>query len=80
MTGVVPQEMPLDPGEPPPSVRRRVRTAFQLSENLFKNVNKSESIIADLELKIQVHYKMAEAALGLAKEQNSSKVFNFCKY
>ncbi|CAH1965193.1 unnamed protein product [Acanthoscelides obtectus] len=72
LTGITPPEMPLEPGETLPCIRRRVGTAYQLSENLIKNSSKDE-LIADLELQIQLHANMAEAALGLANEQNMSK-------
>lgn len=72
--------MPLEPGESFPSIRRRVGTAYQLPENLLKNSNKDE-LISDLELQIQLHANLAEAALGLAKETNSSKVtIKICKF
>lgn len=66
--------MPLEPGESFPTMRRRIGTAYQLNENLLKNTNNKDELIANLELKIQVHAQLAEAALGLAKEPNSSKV------
>lgn len=65
--------MPLQPGESPPSIRRKVGTSYMLPENLLKHTNKGESI-ADLELQLQLHANMAEAALGLAHKQNLSKV------
>lgn len=65
--------MPLEPGESPPLIRRRVGTAYQLSENLIKNANNKEDV-TELELQIQLHANLAEAALGLANEQNISKV------
>lgn len=66
--------MPLEPGESPPSIRRRVGTAYQLPENLIKNSSNKDESVTDLELQIQVHANMAEAALGLANEQHISKV------
>ncbi|XP_044256282.1 uncharacterized protein LOC123006131 [Tribolium madens] len=71
LTGIIPTEMPLEPGESPPLIRRRIGTAYQLPENLIKS-SKDESF-KDLELQIQVHANMAEAALGLANEHNISK-------
>ncbi|RZC37010.1 uncharacterized protein BDFB_001576 [Asbolus verrucosus] len=73
LTGIIPQEMPLEPGESPPSIRRRVGTAYQLPENLIKNANNKDESVTDLELQIQLHANMAEAALGLANEQNITK-------
>ncbi|KAJ8936500.1 hypothetical protein NQ314_012364 [Rhamnusium bicolor] len=72
LTGITPPEMPLEPGETLPLIRRRVKTAFELPENLVENANK-DTLITNLELQIQLHANLAEAALGLANEQNMSK-------
>lgn len=37
LTGVLPPETPLEPGEIPPAFRRRVGTAFTYPENLINN-------------------------------------------
>jgi hypothetical protein len=37
LTGVLPPETPLEPGECPPAFRRRVGTAFTYPENLINN-------------------------------------------
>ncbi|KAG5899470.1 hypothetical protein JTB14_015323 [Gonioctena quinquepunctata] len=73
LTGITPPEMPLEPGETLPLIRRRVGTSYQLPEKLVKNANNKDEIIADLELHIQLHANMAEAALGLANENNLTK-------
>ncbi|KAJ8973277.1 hypothetical protein NQ317_019543 [Molorchus minor] len=71
LTGITPPEMPLEPGETLPQIRRQVKTAYEFSENLVDN-NK-DSLITSIELQIQLHANLAEAALGLANEQNMSK-------
>ncbi|XP_044765949.1 uncharacterized protein LOC123322157 isoform X2 [Coccinella septempunctata] len=73
LTGIIPSEMPLQPGESPPSIRRKVGTSYMLPENLLKYTNNKGESIADLELQLQLHANMAEAALGLAHKQNLSK-------
>lgn len=42
LTGILPPETPLEPGEFPPAFRRRVGTAFTYPENLINN-NKLKS-------------------------------------
>ncbi|CAH1103380.1 unnamed protein product [Psylliodes chrysocephalus] len=73
LTGITPPEMPLEPGETLPLIRRRVGTSYQLPEKLFKNGCNKDEMIADFELQIELHANMAEAALGLANEHNMSK-------
>lgn len=73
ITGITPPEMPLEIGETPPTVRRIVGTTFQLPENLVQNVSNKDEMIQSLELQIQLHANLAEAALGLANEHNLSK-------
>lgn len=72
LTGSMPIEYPLEPGETTPSFRRRIGTAFQLPQNLINN-NSKEQEINDIELEMQIFAKMAEAALGLANENNGNK-------
>ncbi|XP_066158004.1 uncharacterized protein sstn [Euwallacea fornicatus] len=75
LTGITPPEMPLEIGETPPTIRRKIGTAFQFNESLltFNDTNKDRQKITDLELEIQLHMKMMDAALGLANEGNISK-------
>ena len=37
LTGKIPVEMPLDPGQPPPVIRRRVGTTFPVSPKVAKD-------------------------------------------
>lgn len=73
ITGITPSEMPLEIGETPPTIRRIVGTTFQLPESLVQNSSNKDEIIRSLELQIQLHANLAEAALGLANEQHLSK-------
>ncbi|XP_018325652.1 uncharacterized protein LOC108737338 isoform X2 [Agrilus planipennis] len=73
LTGIIPSEIPLEPGESPPTLRRRVGTSFQLSQNLVNNLNTEDDSIASVEVSMQVQANMAEAALSLANESNINK-------
>lgn len=74
LTGVIPPEIPLEPGEPPPSVRRRVGTSFSFPQNLINNLKDAdnESLNA-LELECKVQMNIAEAALALANDTTANK-------
>lgn len=76
LTGIMPPEIPLEPGETPPSFRKRVGTTFQLPQNLLNNLNNEEESIAKLELEMQIQAKLADAASLLAADGNISKVSN----
>ncbi|XP_022187271.1 probable serine/threonine-protein kinase tsuA isoform X1 [Nilaparvata lugens] len=74
LTGVLPPETPIEPGESPPAFRRRVGTAFTLPENLINKLkSKEEESLAALELEIKIQNGIAEAALGLASDSAASK-------
>lgn len=74
LTGIMPPEIPLEPGESPPSFRRRIGTSFQLPQNLINNLGNEEESISKLELEMQIQAKLADAAFLLADERNISKV------
>lgn len=69
LTGVIPIEYPLEPGEKPPVFQK---TGFQISQNLLNNLNGDESV-SEMELELQVLAKMADAAQGLANNHNIGK-------
>ncbi|XP_042230584.1 streptococcal hemagglutinin-like isoform X2 [Homarus americanus] len=76
LTGELPPEYPLTPGQPPPTVRKRVGTSFTLSENLInKIINKQEETVAALELEYEIQGKITSAALRLANETSTRKGF-----
>ncbi|XP_015599546.1 uncharacterized protein LOC107269803 [Cephus cinctus] len=73
LTGVLPPEIPLEPGESPPTFRRRVGTAFTYPQNLINKLKSSEAEESALELERQVQVGIAEAALGIFNDPAESK-------
>ena len=75
LTGELPPEIPLAPGEPVPQIRRRVGTEFALSEKSFlkKPSNPEEELLASLELEHEIQSKITSAALKLANDPTTSK-------
>ncbi|XP_047738863.1 dentin sialophosphoprotein isoform X1 [Hyalella azteca] len=74
LTGELPPEYPLVPGQPPPSVRKRVGTSFALDESIIdKIINKQEETVSALELECEIMAKITSAALRLANESTARK-------
>lgn len=74
LTGELPPEIPLAPGEPVPQIRRRVGTAFTLSENLLKKPQSpEEELLASLELEYEIQTKITSAAQKMSEDKTSSK-------
>ncbi|XP_074261115.1 FERM domain-containing protein 4A isoform X8 [Saimiri boliviensis] len=72
LTGKLPVEYPLDPGEEPPIVRRRIGTAFKLDEQ--KILPKGEEAeLERLEREFAIQSQITEAARRLASDPNVSK-------
>ncbi|XP_036082885.1 FERM domain-containing protein 4A isoform X2 [Rousettus aegyptiacus] len=72
LTGKLPVEYPLDPGEEPPVVRRRIGTAFKLDEQ--KILPKAEEAeLERLEREFAIQSQITEAARRLASDPNVSK-------
>ncbi|XP_066906358.1 uncharacterized protein sstn [Halyomorpha halys] len=74
LTGILPAETPLEPGESPPQFRRRIGTSFTYPENLINKLkSKEDEALAALELECKIQTGIAEAALGLANDGSASK-------
>ncbi|XP_059516075.1 FERM domain-containing protein 4A isoform X2 [Myotis daubentonii] len=72
LTGKLPVEYPLGPGEEPPVVRRRIGTAFKLDEQ--KILPKGEEAeLERLEREFAIQSQITEAARRLASDPNVSK-------
>ena len=74
LTGELPPEIPLAPGEPLPVIRKRVGTEFQISEKLLnKSGTPEEEQLAQLELELEIQSKITSAALKLANDTSARK-------
>jgi len=74
LTGSLPPEIPLEPGENPPAFRRRVGTSFTYPENLINKLKfKDDDTLASLELEYKIQKGIAEAALEFANDEVASK-------
>lgn len=74
LTGELPPETPLAPGEPPPQIRRRMGTEFALSEDLLRKKNSpEEEQLTALELEYEIQSKITSAALKLANDSSAPK-------
>ncbi|XP_022900788.1 uncharacterized protein [Onthophagus taurus] len=72
LTGVTPSETPTEPTnhETVPNSATKVGARYQLPPNLITNMNNDDE---SLEIQIQLHFNMAEAALRLANDSNLNK-------
>ncbi|XP_068940234.1 FERM domain-containing protein 4B isoform X3 [Petaurus breviceps papuanus] len=71
LTGKMPKEYPLNSGEKPPQVRRRVGTAFKLDDNLLPS--EEDPALQELESNFVIQQKLVEAAKKLANEPDLCK-------
>ncbi|KAI0231688.1 FERM domain-containing protein 4B [Lamellibrachia satsuma] len=74
LTGKLPKDIPLAPGEPIPQVRKRVRTGFTLSPQIINNhASDNEANLSKLELEFDVQDKIVKAAHQLAQDKTVAK-------
>ncbi|XP_052279634.1 FERM domain-containing protein 4A-like isoform X3 [Dreissena polymorpha] len=74
LTGVLPAETPLGPGEVPPQIRRRVGTAFSLSTYMVPDQNdQSEDETKKLQLELELQKQITNAAHKLASDKSVSR-------
>ncbi|KAF3823240.1 hypothetical protein GH733_010676 [Mirounga leonina] len=66
LTGVLPAEYPLKPGEKAPKIRRRIGAAYKLDERALHREDPLSSLERELALQLQI----AEAARRLCREEN----------
>ncbi|XP_059490708.1 uncharacterized protein LOC132205586 isoform X2 [Neocloeon triangulifer] len=69
LTGSLPLETPLEPGETPPAFRRRVGTAFTIPQCLFDKLKSDEEqTLAALELEYKILSQITCAAMRMASD------------
>ncbi|XP_011497725.1 PREDICTED: uncharacterized protein LOC105362086 [Ceratosolen solmsi marchali] len=73
LTGVLPPEIPLEPGENPPNFRKRVGTSFNYSQNLINKLKTNGAEESTLELERQVQINIADAALVVLNDPSENK-------
>uniref|UniRef100_A0A8D2Q9A2 FERM domain containing 4B n=1 Tax=Varanus komodoensis TaxID=61221 RepID=A0A8D2Q9A2_VARKO len=71
LTGKMPKEYPLNTGEKPPQVRRRVGTTFKLDGNLLPS--EEDPTLQNLESNFFIQQKLVEAVKKLAGEPDLCK-------
>ncbi|KAK5902376.1 hypothetical protein CesoFtcFv8_007634 [Champsocephalus esox] len=71
LTGKLPKEYPLDPGEEPPTVRRKIGTAFKLDEQKM-TLKGEEEELERLEREFAIQSQITEAARRLASDPHVS--------
>ncbi|XP_043481078.1 uncharacterized protein LOC122510469 [Leptopilina heterotoma] len=73
LTGVLPPEIPLEPGESPPTFRKRVGTSFTYPQNMINKLKTNEAEESKLELERQVQIGIQEAALAIINDSTENK-------
>ncbi|XP_011312501.1 FERM domain-containing protein 4A isoform X2 [Fopius arisanus] len=73
LTGILPPEIPLDPGESPPIFRKRVGTSFSYPQNLINKLKTNQVEESALELERQVQAGIATAAYAIVNDLSESK-------
>ncbi|XP_041446822.1 FERM domain-containing protein 4B isoform X1 [Xenopus laevis] len=71
LTGKLPTEYPLNLGEKPPNVRRRMGAMFKLNENILHS--DEDPALQELEHKFLIQQQLVEATKKLASEPDLSK-------
>uniref|UniRef100_A0A8C5QVN3 FERM domain containing 4B n=1 Tax=Leptobrachium leishanense TaxID=445787 RepID=A0A8C5QVN3_9ANUR len=71
ITGKLPEEYPLNAGEKPPTIRRRMGTAFKLDDHIL--LTEEDPELQNLERNFLIQQQMVEATKKLATEPDLSK-------
>lgn len=73
ITGILPPEIPLEPGESPPTFHRKVDTFFTYPQKLINKLKTTDVEESELELERQVQLEIVETALGIVNNPTESK-------
>lgn len=74
LTGEIPPEIPLNPGEVQPQPRKRIGTSFTLSDKIiYRPKDKERESLNQLELEYEIQSKITSAALKLASDSRARK-------
>ncbi|XP_041348053.1 FERM domain-containing protein 4B-like isoform X3 [Gigantopelta aegis] len=73
LTGELPPDTPLAPGEKTPTFRRRIGTSFSLSARVVDTSDQNEDQLAKMELEYELQSKITSAAHRLAQDKSVSK-------
>lgn len=73
LTGVLPPEIPLEPGESPPTFRRKVGTSFTHPQKVINKLKTTDVEESELELERQVQLGIVENALSVINDPTESK-------
>ncbi|XP_014203883.1 uncharacterized protein LOC106636110 [Copidosoma floridanum] len=74
LTGVLPPEIPLEPGESPPCIRKRASTSINYPQNFINKLKTNRVEESALEVERQVQINIAESALAILNDPSESKV------
>lgn len=73
ITSIMPPEVPLEPGENLPQIRRKVGTAFEYPQNLITKLNQEKESISALETDLQVQRCILENASRFVNDASNGK-------
>lgn len=74
LTGALPPEMPLTPGEQIPVIQRKIGKAFSSNDNLiWKEKSKEDEELCRLEFEYEIQKKITSATLKLANDLSAKK-------
>lgn len=74
LTGELPGEYPLEPGESAPAIRKRIGTTFPLSPKIMNRDSECKDEMSRLELEYELQSKIVKAAHRLIQENSDKNI------